>query len=178
MEAAKRVGLLYVAIAAGTVANVLSDRLRDTGASVVLTTTDLLPVVQSACKQTHIEDVSLPKHVVVPIDTTSDIASRAGASSAHVATEQLLHASRDAFRHHVQVTRSSGSPAVAGNLEAGTPDGKLRQGTAETLADVCTVHEVRSLVAPVPVEASHPLFMLYTSGSTGKPRGIVHVRTA
>ena len=29
--------------------------------------------------------------------------------------------------------------------------------------------------APVPVEASTPLFVLYTSGSTGKPKGIVHV---
>ena len=30
------------------------------------------------------------------------------------------------------------------------------------------------LVAPRPVDASHPLFILYTSGSTGKPKGIVH----
>jgi len=27
----------------------------------------------------------------------------------------------------------------------------------------------------IPVEASHPLFILYTSGSTGKPKGVVHV---
>jgi len=27
---------------------------------------------------------------------------------------------------------------------------------------------------PLPVEASHPLFLLYTSGSTGKPKGIQH----
>lgn len=30
-------------------------------------------------------------------------------------------------------------------------------------------------VAPVPVEAEHPLYILYTSGSTGKPKGVVHV---
>lgn len=29
-------------------------------------------------------------------------------------------------------------------------------------------------LAPVAVDAEHPLFMLYTSGSTGKPKGLVH----
>ncbi|MBY0395729.1 MAG: AMP-binding protein, partial [Thermoleophilia bacterium] len=29
-------------------------------------------------------------------------------------------------------------------------------------------------LAPEPVEAEHPLYILYTSGSTGKPKGILH----
>jgi len=49
---------------------------------------------------------------------------------------------------------------------------------AETVRQDWSDRELVSLLwrvePPVPVEASHPLFILYTSGSTGKPKGIVH----
>ncbi len=39
---------------------------------------------------------------------------------------------------------------------------------SDAIADQCDE------CAPLPVEASHPLFLLYTSGSTGKPKGVQH----
>ena len=155
MEAAKRMGTPYVAIAAGSSSATLADRLADTGAVVLVTTAAQSGVVLDALAGLH-ASVSAPVVVLLEgfIDEANNRAEELTVPSSWLNAHALL-THPDALTDHT--------------LKPGRPD-------PVSAAPQQFVAHVWSAAAPaLPVEASWPLFILYTSGSTGKPKGIVHV---
>jgi acrylyl-CoA reductase (NADPH)/3-hydroxypropionyl-CoA dehydratase/3-hydroxypropionyl-CoA synthetase len=94
MAAAKRLGLTYVAIAAGTVADVLADRLSDTAACVVLTSDALLPSVDEAlaCLRSSGSE-RVPAAMIVPLD--DDPPSVQGVQRTHEGSDESMDGSTD-----------------------------------------------------------------------------------
>jgi acyl-coenzyme A synthetase/AMP-(fatty) acid ligase len=134
IEAAKRCGNPFVAIASGTAPSSLGYRMADAAATVLVVSADML----SAALEVRSDAVSSPFTLVA---RTDDAAVIDVVQNCHLAAKLL-----DAAKALLRVP-------------------------PETAALVSALWERAS---PVPVDSSHPLFILYTSGSTGKPKGIVH----
>ena len=243
MAAAKRLGLAYVAVASGVVADVLGSRLRDTAAALVVTSCDLLHVVEEALAQVLAAGDASAAVLLVPLDSDAErlrepeptptfdevvgtaelpppndqpaeavghsvreaaacvaygtVEDRNAATQqgrwhttcGHYRAADLMHLARRDLRAHQP---SLQGPAVNGSGESEPGRESVQHGSLESRyaraqsgsssssldeagdMEAFTARELWSAAPPLPVEASHPLFILHTSGSTGTPKGIVH----
>ena len=140
IEAAKRLGVPYVAVASGTASASLASRLEDTGAAALLTSEGLIPLAQEARELMALPVVGLiaPPTEQPPVEGWQPVLSALQRARARL---DLDLSSRE---------------------------------SVESLPPEALVCALWRLAKPLPVAATHPLFVLYTSGSTGKPKGIVH----
>ena len=183
MEAAKRVGLAYVAVAAGTVAAVLADRLRDTLGAVLVTRAELLEAVQAALEL--LEPSARPTVVLAPSSVRNGPSATellfngpgpAGACASTTGADVAASASRCASQLLERAMQRLHLGWSAVQKFPPQPPQPLQGLKAHLpLSAPQLIAAAWGLVRPSAVEASHPLFILYTSGSTGKPKGIVHV---
>ena len=175
MEAAKRRGAPYVAVAAATASRALADRLVDTDAALLLTNETLAGTAEEARQQ---------------LMATAARGTR-GRTGGTGGTIQGVLVSREDTGALVGSTRAGARDLDAAPLPP-PPLENWQWATAALLEARSRLLALGGLAMPptsghfvgmhwrlaggrsVDVEASHPLFVLYTSGSTGKPKGIVH----
>ena len=184
IEAAKRLALCYVAVSAGTVATVLSDRVRDTAAAVVVSSHGLLHIVRATLEQLEHElapEMSrLPELILEDLEHTKahgDVLLAAEGAAGVERSDSISNGSRahnwvdakgltERALQNLLIRQRDAAPA----MELMRPPSQQQQQQ-----EVRWIAALWRLVSPTPVDASYPLFVLYTSGSTGKPKGIVHV---
>ena len=148
IEAIKRLACTYLTVSGGTVAAVLSERIRDTAAKVVITS-------DSMCRLSG---------------TMDQIPERDEPADPHVIVEQL----EVEFSTNALYPGWFDAPVL---LERALERLLARQATAHKAAvqDQLWICALWRLSSPRPVEASHPLFVLSTSGSQGNRRSCTHM---
>ena len=184
IEAAKRIGSTYVAIASGTVSSVLAERLHDTAATALISSHAQKQAVHEAVQQLPLSSqqqvrgvASRPLIVLTGSESAEVAAGALEADDSYYAAEVLLERALQEFvLRQTRLMQSSISTPPPPQQPPPPPPPALPVRRL-MLPDVDAPRWVAALwglAAPKPVEASHPLFILYTSGSTGKPKGIVH----
>jgi acyl-CoA synthetase (AMP-forming)/AMP-acid ligase II len=163
IEAAKRVGATYAAVASGTSSHALSGRLLDTGAALLLSSLELARAAQEA-RELMVADRMAgvpPAGVLLPptaMYATSDAVVDGEIGGGWRLATGALQRSRARL-----LELSDGDGGRLALLSPAAPH--------EAAPHVATLW---LLARPRPVDSNFPLFILHTSGSTGKPKGIVH----
>ena len=180
ISAAKRLGVPFTAMASGTTSSAIAERLLNINACILISSVDLMSTAETAilahartagvarmCGMVALEHVS---HEDGQHGQHGQDSIAAGLLSGWVDTRELLSPLRDKLGLGLADINIS-------SLTNNTSGRRLLGGGFHPMVDdrqaVATMW--RHALPPLPVDASHPLFVLYSSGSTGKPKGIVHV---
>ena len=161
----------------------LSSRLEDVGAALLITSSGLAAASREAAAA-----APRPPRALLAGPASGDEVGphKLLLRPPHLRTRSPLSASLRARPRQPPppaTVQTQGWPAGAALAESLLAQAQLALeaaagAAAETVRQDWSDRELVSLLwrvePPVPVEASHPLFILYTSGSTGKPKGIVH----
>ena len=149
-EAAKRLGLAYVAVAGGTVAAVLAERIDDTGASLVVSSTELQSTVNAALEQSAASPRVVLTRPAAEASSSSSEGSSSSSSQSYYSAELLIERAREQLRQSNSLASSSSSSSSG----SGSSSGSERPAVCCGLVEADTA-EGRRRVAP--------LFVLYTS---------------
>ena len=169
IEAAKRLGVPFCAVAGGTASSSLADRVANTGAAVLLTTEGLAETAQEALALA----AAVPHHCVGVLLPSSARAPRDEGAAAAAATTETATGERGGPNGDWRLAAAALKRARSRLLDAceqESVDAAAAEGSASPSALLARplIHALWQLTSPNPVDASFPLFILYTSGSTGK----------
>ena len=174
IEASKRLGAVYVAVASGTSSHALAGRLVDTATAVLLSSSEVIATAREARRLAANQMGRPAVGVLVPRFTHALRAASFGCGDDDDAAVYV--AVLDGWQSATSALHSARERLLELRNGGGGGRASLTSSAAAQAAEAARqrVEALWRLSLPRPVESNWPLFILYTSGSTGRPKGIVH----